>query len=79
MTHRTLADLARFERALVVSVNGDGPCEGRLRELGLCSGTEVALDRRAPFGGPMVFSLRGYRLCLRPGDARRVAIGPLNG
>ncbi|RMH01677.1 MAG: ferrous iron transport protein A [Planctomycetota bacterium] len=74
MTRRTLADLSRHERATVLTVQEDGPAAERLRELGLCPGTEVVLDRQAPFGGPMVFRLRGYRLCLRPSEARRVAV-----
>lgn len=76
MSRRTLADLSRHERATVLAVLDDGPAADRLRELGLCRGTEVMCDRQAPFGGPFVFKLRGYRLCLRPSEARRVAVDP---
>jgi len=74
MPRRTLADLSRHERATVLSVLDDGPAADRLRELGLCRGTEVVFDRQAPLGGPIVFKLRGYRLCLRPAEARRIAV-----
>jgi ferrous iron transport protein A len=74
MARRTLADLTRHERATVLSVAEDGPASDRLRELGLCRGTEVVFDRQAPFGGPIIFKLRGYRLCLRPSEARRISV-----
>ncbi|MHC4379970.1 MAG: FeoA family protein [Planctomycetota bacterium] len=70
----TLADLPQVLVAQVVGVVGDCVICERLRELGLCPGTEVRFERQAPFGGPMVVSLRGYQLALRPNEAKRVKI-----
>ena len=67
-----LADLAPGQCGEVLAVAGSGPVADRLRELGLTPGTEVTVLRRAPFGGPAVYSLRGYQLCLRPSEASRV-------
>jgi len=44
------------------------PSRDRLRNLGFVPGTEIRVLRRAPFGGPIEFELRGFRICLRPGD-----------
>ena len=70
----TLVDLPRIRIARVLEVVGDCVICERLRELGFCPGTEVRFERQAPFGGPMILSLRGYQLVLRPSEARRVRI-----
>lgn len=75
----TLADLPRILVGRVVGVDGSDSTAVRLVELGFSPGTEVRFERRAPFGGPMVVSLRGYQLCLRNPEARRVRITPLGG
>ena len=36
--------------------------------------TPVRVVRRAPLGGPGVYELRGYQLCLRREDAARVRV-----
>jgi len=75
----TLADLPRVLVARVLRVEDDCPICERLRELGFCPGTEVRFERQAPWGGPMIINLRGYRLSLRASEARRVFITPLGG
>lgn len=75
----TLADLPLLLVGRVVAVDGGDPAAARLVELGFSPGTEVRFERRAPFGGPLVVSLRGYLLCLRPAEARRVRIEALGG
>ncbi len=69
-----LASLAPGQSGEVQAVEGSGPVADRLRELGLTPGTTVEMLRRAPFGGPAVYSLRGYQLCLRPSEAGRVLL-----
>jgi Fe2+ transport system protein FeoA len=71
---RTLDSLAPGERAIVTGVLDGTPIDRRLEDLGLLAGTEVRALRRAPLGDPIVFELRGYQLCLRRSEARRVAI-----
>lgn len=75
----TLADLPHILVGQVVDVDGDDATAIRLVELGFSPGTEVRFERRAPFGGPMIVSLRGYQLCLRNTEARRVRITALGG
>ncbi|MFQ5749879.1 MAG: ferrous iron transport protein A [Planctomycetota bacterium] len=71
---RTLADLPLRAQGRVTGVLGNGSTADRLKELGFCPGTEVRLERRAPLGDPLVFHLRGTRLCLRRTEAARIQI-----
>ena len=61
-------------QAAVVAVSGDQEFRRRLLEMGFCNGTCVELLRRAPFGDPIEFRLRGYCLSLRSEQARHVTI-----
>jgi ferrous iron transport protein A len=73
----TLADLPAPGRWQVRGVHGSEAHDQRLIELGFSRGTEVAFDRVAPLRDPVVFQLRGTRLCLRRRDARRIEIEPI--
>jgi len=70
----TLAELSQAGVARIRFVQGDDNAAMRLRELGFTPGTEVSFCRQAPFGGPIVVALRGYQLCLRVNEAKRVLI-----
>ena len=70
----TLADLPQVLLAQVVEVEGECAICKRLKELGFTPGTEVRFERQAPFGGPLILTLRGYQLALRPKEARLVKI-----
>ena len=56
----------------VMEVSGDREFRRRLLEMGFCNGVAVELVRRAPFGDPIEFRLRGYCLSLRNEQARNV-------
>jgi ferrous iron transport protein A len=73
-TAASLADLAPGEEGVVLDVKGRDPASRRLLDLGLIRGTHVRVLRRAPLGDPVVYELRGYRLCLRASDAARVSM-----
>ncbi len=76
---QTLADLPPGSQGIVVSVDQAGSISRRLQDLGLLPNTPVKVLRRAPLGDPVVYELRGYRLCLRRGDAARVRVRPDEG
>jgi Fe2+ transport system protein FeoA len=59
-----------------VAVGGDSELRRRLLEMGFCSGTQVEVVRRAPFGDAIEFRLRGYHLSLRNEQAMHVQIVP---
>ncbi len=58
----------------VVSVDGDTDVRRRLLEMGFCNGASVEVVRRAPFGDPIEFRLRGYHLSLRLEQAKRIQV-----
>jgi ferrous iron transport protein A len=60
--------------ARVISVSGDRDFRRRLLEMGFCNGARVEMIRRAPFGDPIEFRLRGYSLSLRYEQARNVLV-----
>ena len=72
----SLADVPPGHECVVGGVSGQSPASRRLADLGLLAGTHVRVVRRAPLGDPVVYELRGYRLCLRRKDAGRVWIRP---
>jgi ferrous iron transport protein A len=69
-----LDDLAPGAVAEVVRVDTGDATGRRLQDLGFLPRTRVRALRRAPLGDPGLYELRGYRLCLRAADARRVRV-----
>lgn len=71
---RALNSLGVGERGNVLEVHGEPDVRRRLLEMGFCNGASVEVIRRAPFGDPIEFRLRGYHLSLRDDQARHVKI-----
>lgn len=71
-TECSLDCLGRGQKALVSAVGGPNRC--RLLELGFTNGTEVQIERRAAFGGPLEIRLRSYRLSLRKDEAATILV-----
>ena len=74
----TLDQLRLGQCAKIVEVGGDDAVSMRLLEMGLTEGEQVELLGIAPLGDPLEFSVRGYRISLRAGEARRLRIELLN-
>ncbi|MBC8369923.1 MAG: ferrous iron transport protein A [Planctomycetes bacterium] len=77
-TPKSLADLSEFVVAKVLKVLGDDQVSERLREMGFTPNTVVYFERQAPFGGPLIVSLRNYQLSLRPSEAKLVLVQGLS-
>jgi ferrous iron transport protein A len=69
-----LSAIARGARAVVVGVLGDDSLAERLRASGLWPGAPVEALARAPFGGPLLVRVHGFRLALRREEAARVEV-----
>lgn len=67
-----LADLPPGRRAVVARVEDGNAIGRRLLDLGFVPRTPVSVLRRAPLGDPVVYELRGTRMCLRRSEARRI-------
>ncbi len=74
-----LATLAPGSRCQVMAVTGESGIRRRLLEMGLCSGIEVAVLRRAPLGDPIELRVRGYLLSLRLDQAALIMVDVLGG
>lgn len=70
----TLNQINRGTEVRVSHVMGDSPVSLRLLEMGMVPGASVTVEQIAPFGGPMMVSLDGYRLSLRSSEAALVAL-----
>ena len=66
-SRRTLADLARGERARVAGYRDDveAGTARRLFDLGLVPGIEVEMVRRAPLRDPVIYRVGDYEIALR--------------
>ena len=73
----TLDHLGIGREGVIVAIDARDPAGRRLADLGLVPKTRIRALRRAPLGDPTVYELRGYRLCLRMGEAARVQVSEL--
>lgn len=70
----TLNDLQVGQQARIVNIEGIDGIASRLMEMGFTDGESISLLGFAPFGDPIEFLIRGYRLSLRKAEAQRVIV-----
>jgi Fe2+ transport system protein FeoA len=74
----SLTELKKGETGIVISIRGGhGRFWGfgkRLMDMGLTPGTRVTVVKSAPFHGPFEILVRGSRLALGRGMARRIFV-----
>lgn len=76
--HRTLADVEPGQRARLVRVSDeDGGMLRYLASLGLGLDVEVAVEERAPYGGPITLDVRGKHVQVGAALASRVQVETL--
>jgi len=71
-----IADLSPGTSATVAGFAPGASVESisRFRALGFVVGTAIEIERRLPFGGPIVVRLGGAAFAIEPDAARQVAI-----
>lgn len=84
-----LDSIKRGDVVRVVAVAGDDsagadsasadPISERLAACGIWAGAEMECLAGAPFGGPLLFRIHGYRLALRRTEAARVVVASHDG
>ena len=74
----SLASLSPGACGLIESVDASTAAGRRLADLGFLPQTRVRVLRRAPLGDPILYELRGYRLCMRRAEAARVFVVPVD-
>ena len=69
-----LADLRPGEAGIVTSITTVGRIAARLMELGLVPGASVSVLRKAPFGDPVQYRVRGSVISMRAAEAACVSV-----
>lgn len=69
-----LADLRPGQTGIVTAVAGSGRLAVRLMELGLVPGATVQVLRKAPFGDPVQYRVRGTVISMRSAEAACVMV-----
>ena len=69
-----LSQLKKGQNAKILRVSGSGPIKRRMMDMGMVPGSEIKLIRKAPFGDPIEFRIKGYSLSLRKEEAETILI-----
>lgn len=69
-----LADLRPGSSAIVTAICGASRIASRLMEMGFVPGAIVEVLRRAPFGGPVQYRVRGVSVSMRAAEASCVSV-----
>ena len=62
MPVKHLSELIPFQIGTIVKVRGVGPLRQRMIDMGLVTGAEVKVIRRAPLGDPVEYQVKGWQL-----------------
>lgn len=69
-----LTELGRGESAKIIKIGKIGELKARLSAMGVISGTEIKLERKAPLGDPQEYIIRGTAIAIRKEDAKNIEI-----
>lgn len=70
----TLDKLTPGQSATIKKVGGEGAVRRRLMDMGVTSGTEIAMVKASPLGDPVEYKMRGYSLSLRKSEAEMIEV-----
>ncbi|MEZ6063914.1 MAG: FeoA family protein [Planctomycetaceae bacterium] len=73
-----LSELRPGQSGIVSELCQKAIVSGRLMEMGLIPGEVVEVIRRAPFGDPVEYRIRGVRISMRSSDASCVTVVPVS-
>lgn len=73
-TSMTLKELQISQKARVLRVGGEGALRQHFLDMGIIPGTEMVLQKHAPMGDPLQFSVQGYELTLRKSEAGEIEV-----
>jgi len=74
MTVKSLAELSPGQKGRIVKVKGGKGILGRLRDMGVVTGSDVEVERVAPLGDPVEVRIKGYHLALRREEAAGIRV-----
>lgn len=70
----TLGDAEVNKSYMIISVSGTDKTARRLMDMGFTHGCSVFVAAKAPFGGGMLVSLRGFSVALRSDAASLITV-----
>ena len=71
----TLNDLKPGESGKVIGIGQTGNVKKRIMDMGITTGINITVVKRAPLGDPIEIKLRGYGLSIRKSEAGQIEIG----
>jgi len=69
-----LNELKKGQQGIIVQVGGKGAVKRRMMDMGVVPGSEISVVRFAPFGDPIEFNIKGYKLSLRKSEAEKIIV-----
>lgn len=72
-----LAQLKSGESGKIVLINICGDSAIKICQMGFTTGTVVKIIKKAPFGDPIEIEIRGYRVCLRASECKKIIVAQL--
>lgn len=69
---KILRDLKPGQKGKVTKISGTGSIHSRILSMGIIKGTELKVERVAPFGDPVEIKLKSYHLSLRKSEAANI-------
>ena len=71
----TTADKLKYHwGATVKSLACSGALRRRIIDMGITPGATIILRKKAPFGDPLEFNVRGYELSIRKTEAEKIVV-----
>ena len=71
---KTLKEVACGETVKVKKLNGEGPVNRRIMDMGITKGVDVFVRKVAPLGDPVEITVRGYELSVRKADSEMILV-----
>ena len=71
---KLLSDFNAGDRGIITAVRGEGKIRRRLFDMGVTTGAELIMRKKAPLGDPIEITIRGYELTLRKAEAACVEV-----
>lgn len=76
----TTADKIKIgQKAVVKALSCKGALRRRIIDMGITPGARIILRKRAPFGDPLEFNVRGYELSIRKSEAEQIIVSTKEG
>lgn len=70
----TADKLKKGQIGIVKSLACTDALRRRIIDMGITPGAEIIMQKKAPFGDPIEYSVRGYELSIRKSEAKQIVV-----